>query len=129
MFVADVIRSIEIPMELDFVAAVSYGADTRSSGEVRMLKDLSHAVSGKHVLLVEDIADTGLTLRYLMDLLRARNPASVAACVLLDKPTRRLTQVEIRYRGFEIEDRFVVGYGLDHAGRFRNLPYVGVLRG
>jgi hypoxanthine phosphoribosyltransferase len=127
LFLSDLIRCIHIPIELDFVATSSYGRATRSSGEVRLLKDVSHPIQGKHLLLVEDIVDTGLTLRYLLETLRARHPASIASCVLLDKPSRRVTEVPVEYRGFEIEDRFVVGYGLDYAGRFRNLPYIGVL--
>jgi hypoxanthine phosphoribosyltransferase len=127
-FLADLIRQITLPMELDFVAMSSYGQATKSSGEVRIVKDLGHPVEGKHVLVAEDIIDTGLTLRYLLETLLARQPASIATCVLLDKPSRRLVEVPVEYRGFEIEDRFVVGYGLDYAGRYRNLPYIGVLR-
>jgi len=128
VFVADLIRHIDLPLELDFVAMSSYGAETKSSGEVRLLKDLSHPVQDKHVIVAEDIIDTGLTLRYLMESIQARRPASVACCVLLDKPSRRVVDVDVRYRGFEIEDRFVVGYGLDHAGRYRNARSIGVLR-
>jgi len=128
IFMADLIRRITLPMELDFVATSSYGEATRTSGEVRLVKDLSHPVQGKHVLLVEDIVDTGLTLRYLLETLHARQPADIACCVLLDKPARRLIHVPVDYRGFTIEDKFVVGYGLDYAGRYRNLPYIGVLR-
>ncbi len=128
MFLADLIRHITLPMELDFVAMSSYGQATKSSGEVRIVKDLGHPVEGKHVLVAEDIIDTGLTLRYLHETLHARQPASIATCVLLDKPSRRQVEVPVEYRGFEIEDRFVVGYGLDFAGRYRNLPYIGVLR-
>ncbi len=128
MFLADLIRNVALPMELDFVATSSYGKATRTSGEVRLVKDLGHAVQGKHVLLAEDIIDTGLTLRYLLETLQARQPASIACCVLLDKPSRRQVEVPVQYRGFEIEDRFVVGYGLDHAGRYRNLPYIGILK-
>lgn len=128
LFLADLIRYIHIPIELDFVATSSYGQATRSSGEVRLLKDVSHPIQGRHVLLVEDIVDTGLTLRYLLETFHARHPASIACCVLLDKPSRRVTDVTLDFRGFEIEDRFVVGYGLDYAGRFRNLPYIGALR-
>ncbi|HXG23777.1 MAG TPA: hypoxanthine phosphoribosyltransferase [Chthonomonadales bacterium] len=127
IFLSDLIRQITIPLEIDFVATSSYGAATRSSGEVRLLKDLSHPVQGKHVLLVEDIVDTGLTLRYLFETLHARQPISIAGCTLLDKPSRRLVEVPVKYCGFQIEDKFVVGYGLDCAGRYRNLPYIGVL--
>lgn len=128
LFLADVIRHITVPMELDFVAMSSYGAETRSSGEVRLVKDLGHPIHGKHVLVAEDIVDTGLTLRYLLETIHARQPASVSTCVLLDKPSRRQVEVPVDYLGFEIEDRFVVGYGLDYAGRYRNLPYIGVMR-
>lgn len=127
VFMADLIRHITPPMELDFVAVSSYGQATSTSGEVRLLKDLGHPIEGKHVLLIEDIVDTGLTLRYLLETLHARQPADIACCVLLDKPSRRQADVPIRYCGFEIEDKFVVGYGLDYAGRYRNLPYIGVL--
>lgn len=127
VFVADLVRQISVPMELDFVATSSYGRATRTSGEVRLLKDLSHPVLGKHLLLVEDIVDTGLTLHYLVQTFAARQPASVATCALLDKPARRAQAVDLDYRGFEIDDHFVVGYGLDHAGLYRNLPYVGML--
>ncbi len=126
-FLADLIRNIELPLELDFVAISSYGAAASTSGEVRFLKDLNHPVEGKHVLIAEDIIDTGLTLRYLLETVHARQPASTACCVLLDKPSRRIVDVPVEYRGFEIEDRFVVGYGLDSAGRYRNLPYIGVI--
>jgi hypoxanthine phosphoribosyltransferase len=126
-FLADLIRHISVPLELDFVAVSSYGTATKTSGEVRLIKDLGHAVQGKHVLVAEDIIDTGLTLRYLLDTLQARQPAGIACCVLLDKPSRRVIDVPVDYVGFEIEDRFVVGYGLDYAGRYRNLPYIGVL--
>lgn len=127
MFLSDLIRGIELPLELDFVALSSYGHATKTSGEVRLLKDLGHPVEGKHVIIAEDIIDTGLTLRYLMEALHARQPASIACCVLLDKPSSRVVEVPVRYRGFEIADEFVVGYGLDYAGRYRNLPYIGVL--
>jgi hypoxanthine phosphoribosyltransferase len=127
IFLSDLIRQIRIPLEVDFVATSSYGHATRSSGEVRLLKDLSRPVQGKHVLLVEDIVDTGLTLRYLFETLRARQPVSLVGCTLLDKPSRRLVEVPVKYCGFRIADQFVVGYGLDCAGRYRNLPYIGVL--
>ncbi len=128
LFLADLIRHISLPMELDFVAMSSYGTATRSSGEVRLIKDLGHPVQGKHVLVAEDIIDTGITLRYLLETIYARQPASVSTCVLLDKPSRRVVEVPVQYRGFEIEDRFVVGYGLDYAGRYRNLPYIGIMK-
>src|SRR6266567_554661 len=127
LFLADLVRAIDRPLEFDFVAIASYGAATRSSGEVRVLKDLESAVSGKHVIIVEDILDTGLTLRfsYLIESLKARQAASVKVCVLLDKPARRRVEVPVDYRGFVIEDRFVVGYGMDYAETYRNLPYIG----
>jgi hypoxanthine phosphoribosyltransferase len=129
LFLADIVRRISRPVEIDFVAISSYGAATRSSGEVRILKDLDAAVSGKHVIIVEDILDTGLTLRfsYLIESLRARHARSVKVCVLLDKPARRRAQVEVHYRGFEIGDDFVVGYGMDFAERYRNLPFIGLV--
>ncbi len=129
IFLADLIRKIERPVEFDFVAVSSYGAATQSSGEVRVLKDLEAPVAGKDVLIVEDILDTGLTLRfsYLVETLRARHARSVTVCVLLDKPSRRRVEIEIGYRGFVIPDQFVVGYGMDYAERYRNLPYVGVV--
>ncbi|HZO89681.1 MAG TPA: hypoxanthine phosphoribosyltransferase [Chthonomonadaceae bacterium] len=130
LFLADLVRCIERPVEFDFVALASYGAATRTSGEVRILKDLEAPVAGRHVIIVEDILDTGLTLRfsYLIESLRARHAASVKVCVLLDKPARRRVEVPVHYRGFEIEDKFVVGYGMDYAERYRNLRYIGVLR-
>jgi hypoxanthine phosphoribosyltransferase len=128
LFLSDLIRHISIPMELDFVSMSSYGAATQSSGEVRLLKDLGHPIQGKHVIIAEDIIDTGLTLRYLLETVHARQPASVATCVLLDKPSRRQVEVDVQYRGFEIEDQFVVGYGLDYAGLYRNLPYIGIMK-
>ena len=129
LFLADLIRSIDRPVEFDFVAISSYGAATQTSGEVRILKDLDASVAGKHVLIVEDIIDTGLTLRfsYLIESLRARHARSVAVCVLLDKPSRRRVEVPVRYRGFEIPDRFVIGYGMDYAENYRGLRYIGIL--
>lgn len=129
VFLADLARAISRPVEMDFVAVSSYGAATHSSGEVRVLKDLDASVAGKHVLVVEDILDTGLTLRfsYLVESLMARRAASVRVCVLLDKPHRRLADVAVHYRGFAIEDQFVVGYGMDYAEEYRNLPYIAVL--
>ena len=126
-FVADLIRQVELNLTIDFVSMASYGVATRSSGEVRMLKDIGHPVEGKDILIVEDIIDTGLTLRYLLETIQARHPASVETCVLLDKPSRRQVDVPVKYTGFEIEDRFVVGYGLDFAGHYRNLPFIGIL--
>jgi hypoxanthine phosphoribosyltransferase len=127
VFTADLLRAITVPCSLDFVAISSYGKNSRSSGVVRIVKDLDESVESRHVLVVEDIIDTGLTLNYLLDLMRHRNVASVKVCALLDKPSRRLTTVGIDYVGFEVPDEFVVGYGLDFAQHYRNLPYVGVL--
>jgi hypoxanthine phosphoribosyltransferase len=126
-FMADLMRSIEVHCEVDFMAISSYGASTDSSGVVRILKDLDTSIEGRNVLVVEDIIDSGLTLSYLMRNLRARNPSSLEVCALLTKPERREIDVPVRYIGFEIPNRFVVGYGLDFAERYRNLPYVGVL--
>ena len=126
-FMADLMRNLSVPCEIDFMAISSYGASTDSSGVVRILKDLDINIEGRHVLVVEDIIDSGLTLSYLMRNLQARKPASLEICALLTKPERRETDVPVRYIGFEIPNRFVIGYGLDYAERYRNLPYVGVL--
>ena len=126
-FMADLMRSLTVPCEIDFMAISSYGASTDSSGVVRILKDLDINIEGRHVLVVEDIIDSGLTLSYLMRNLEAREPASLEICALLTKPSRREIDVPVRYVGFEIPNRFVVGYGLDFAERYRNLPYVAVL--
>ena len=130
LFLADLVRQIDRPLEFDFVAVSSYGAATQSSGEVRILKDLDAAVTGKHVLIVEDILDTGLTLRfsYLMESLIARHARSVKVCVLLDKPARRKVEVPVDYRGFTIDDKFVVGYGMDYGELYRNLRCIGVVQ-
>ena len=130
VFLADLVRAIDLPLEYDFVAISSYGADTRSSGVVRLLKDLDASIEGRHVLIVEDIVDTGWTLRlsYIAENLRARKAASVKVCTLLDKPSRRQVDVGIDYCGFVIDDLFVVGYGLDCDGRYRNLRYIGVVK-
>lgn len=130
VFLADLARAISIPLEVDFVAISSYGASTRTSGVVRIVKDLEESVEGKHVLIVEDIIDTGLTLKlsYLAENLKSRKAVSVKTCTLLDKPCRRKTDISADYVGFVIPDEFVVGYGLDYDGLYRNLPYVGVLR-
>ena len=128
-FMADLMRAIEIPVQIDLMEVSSYGgASTETSGLVRILKDLSSSIAGKDVLIVEDIIDTGLTLNYLLRYLRGKNPRSLRICALLDKPARRLVEIHIDYRGFEIPDEFVVGCGLDAGRRFRNLPYVGVVR-
>jgi hypoxanthine phosphoribosyltransferase len=126
-FMADLMRTLTIPCEIDFMAISSYGAQTDSSGVVRILKDLDINIEGRDVLVVEDIIDSGLTLSYLMRNLEAREPASLEVCALLTKPDRREIDVPVRYIGFEIPNRFVIGYGLDFAERYRNLPYVGVL--
>ncbi len=126
-FMADLMRHLTVPCEVDFMAISSYGASTDSSGVVRILKDLDINIEGRHVLVVEDIIDSGLTLSYLMRNLESREPASLEVCALLTKPGRREIDVPVRYIGFEIPNRFVIGYGLDFAERYRNLPYVGVL--
>ncbi|MGH3063566.1 MAG: hypoxanthine phosphoribosyltransferase [Gaiellaceae bacterium] len=126
-FMADLMRQITVPCEVDFMAISSYGASTDSSGVVRILKDLDESIEGRNVLVVEDIIDSGLTLSYLKRTLSARRPASLEICALLTKPERREVDVPVRYTGFEIPNRFVVGYGLDFAERYRNLRYVGVL--
>lgn len=127
-FLADLMRAIEIPVEVDFMAVASYGSATKSSGVVRILKDLDAAIDGRDVLIVEDIVDSGLTLQYLLRNLAGRNPRSLEVCALLIKPERRKVELQTRYVGFEIPDRFAIGYGLDHAERYRNLPYVAALR-
>jgi hypoxanthine phosphoribosyltransferase len=128
IFLADLVRSMPVPLSVDLMELSSYGASTESSGQVRILKDLSGPISGRDVIVVEDIIDTGLTLNYLLHYLRDRNPSSMTVCCLLDKPARRLAEIQIDYRGFTIPDRFVIGYGLDFDERYRNLPYIGVLR-
>jgi hypoxanthine phosphoribosyltransferase len=127
VFCADLMRTITVPCKVDFMAVSSYGQSTESSGVIKIMKDLDKSVEGKHVLLVEDIVDSGLTLRYLREHLEHQSPASVKICVLLDKPSRRKTEVKVDYRGFEIPDEFIVGYGIDYAENYRNLPYIGVI--
>ena len=127
-FMADLMRQLRVPCEIDFMAISSYGASTDSSGVVRILKDLDINIEDRHVLVVEDIIDSGLTLSYLVRTLQARRPATLEICALMTKPERREMDVDVRYVGFEIPNRFVVGYGLDFAERYRNLPYVGVLQ-
>lgn len=129
IFLSDLAREISVPVSFDFIAVSSYGAATLTSGVVRILKDLDEGIGGRHVLLVEDIVDTGLTLNYLLEILRARNPATLKVCALLDKPGRRVVQVPIDYKGFEIPNQYVVGYGLDYGEMYRNLPYLAVLKG
>ncbi len=127
IFMADLARAISIPVIFDFIAISSYGASTESSGVVRILKDLDETIEGKEVLVVEDIVDTGLTLDYLLRILRSRKPASLKVCTLLSKSERRKAKIKIDYLGFEIPNKFVVGYGLDYAGKFRNVPYIFTL--
>jgi hypoxanthine phosphoribosyltransferase len=127
VFLSDLIRQIPGDLSLDFIGATSYGQGTTTSGDVRLMNDLDVAIDGKHVVIIEDIVDSGTTLRYLQAILRARNPKSLATVCLLSKPARRRVDVKVDYIGFTIEDRFVVGYGLDYAGRFRNLRYIAVL--
>lgn len=128
IFMADLIREIKIPLEIDFMDVSSYGISTSSSGEVRIIKDLENSIQDKDVLIVEDIIDTGLTLKYITELLKTRNPRSVKVCCMLDKPSRRKTDIQADYVGFTIPDRFVVGYGLDYAEQYRNYPAVCVLK-
>ena len=127
-FLSDLMRQLEVPCEVDFMAVASYGSATRSSGVVRILKDLDAVIEGRDVLIVEDIVDSGLTLQYLLRNLGARNPATLEVCALLTKPERRKVQLPTRYVGFEIPNRFVIGYGLDHGERYRNLPFVAALK-
>lgn len=128
LFLADLVRAMDGGLTLDFMATSSYGTTQASSGEVRLLKDLDAGLEGRHVVIIEDIVDTGLTLHYLQGILRARGPKSLRTACLLSKPSRRRIDVQIEYVGFTIEDRFVVGYGLDYAELYRNLPYIGVLK-
>jgi hypoxanthine phosphoribosyltransferase len=127
MFMADLVRAMSDRVTMDFMAVSSYGKGTTSSGQVRVLKDLDSNVEGRHVILVEDIVDTGLTLHYLQDLLKARAPKSMRTACLLSKPSRRKVEVQVEYIGFTIEDDFVVGYGLDYAEKYRNLPFIAIL--
>ena len=128
VFMADLVRQITVPCTVDFMAVSSYGSGTTSSGQVKIVKDLSETIEGKDVIVVEDILDSGNTLSYLLKLLEARRPSSIRLCTLLDKPERRTKPVEVQYSGFTIPDEFVVGYGLAYAERYRNLPYIGVLK-
>jgi len=127
MFLADLVRAIDRTVTFDFMAVSSYAKETTSSGEVRLVKDLDTGLQGRNVIIVEDIVDTGLTLSYLQEILRARSPRSLRTACLLNKPSRRLVEVKVDYIGFTIEDRFVVGYGLDYAEKYRNMPAIGVL--
>ena len=128
VFMADLTRAIDLPISVDFMAVSSYGAGTSSSGQVQILKDLSDRIDGRDLIIVEDILDSGNTLYYLLDVLRARRPASIRLCTLLDKPSRRKKPIVADYCGFTIPDAFIVGYGLDFAEKYRNLPYIGVLK-
>jgi len=128
-FMADLIRSITIPCEVDFIAISSYSAETRTQGMVRLQKDLDAPIEGRHVLFVEDVIDTGLTLNYVLRSLRSREPATLHVCAMFDKGPRRLVRIPIHYKGFDLPDRFVVGYGLDYRELYRNLPFVGLLKG
>jgi hypoxanthine phosphoribosyltransferase len=127
-FMADLLRMITISVEVDFIAVSSYSADSRQQGLVRLQKDLEEPIGGRHVLFVEDVIDTGLTLSYLLRNLQARGPASLKVCALFDKSRRRLIDIPLQYKGFDLPDRFVVGYGLDYRERYRNLPFVGLLK-
>ena len=120
-------KRITVPVSLDFMSVTSYGNETKSSGVVRIVKDLDEPIMGKDVIVIEDIVDSGRTLSYMLDLLKERKPASIRLCTLLDKPDRRVVEVPVDYTGFQIPDEFVVGYGLDYAQKYRNLPYVGIV--
>ena len=126
-FMCELAKRISVPVSLDFMAVSSYGGDTKSSGVVKIVKDLDEAIQGKDVLVVQDIVDSGRTLSYLMEMLRDRKPASLKLCTLLDKPDRRVIEVPVDYTGFQIPDEFVVGYGLDYDQKYRNLPYIGII--
>ncbi len=128
IFMADLCRAIRLPCTLDFLSVSSYGTGTTSSGQVQITKDLSEDITGRHVIVVEDILDSGNTLSYLLKMLNNRHPASIRLCTLLDKPERRVKPVDLHYSGFTIPDAFVVGYGLDYAEKYRNLPYIGILK-
>lgn len=128
VFMSDLIRKIDLPVQLDYMAVSSYGLSTESSGVVRILKDLDISIEGKHVLIVEDIVDSGLTLHYLTENLKSRLPTSIKLCTLLDKPERRKVDVFIDYMGFQVPDEFIVGYGIDYAEKYRNLPYIASLK-
>lgn len=128
IFFSDLVRAIDVPVHLDFMAVSSYGASTKSNGTVKILKDLDYSIEGKHVLIIEDIIDSGLTLSYLLKNIANRRPASVKLCALLNKPERRKVEVTIDYNGFNVPDEFLVGYGLDYAEKYRNLPCIGILK-
>ena len=128
MFMSDLLKRITIPCCMDFMAVSSYGSSTETSGVVRILKDLDYDIEGKNVLIVEDIIDSGITLKYLLEYLRARKPSSIDIVCLLNKPERRRVDIDVKYQGFEVPDHFLVGYGLDYAEKYRNLPFVGILK-
>lgn len=128
VFMADLCRAIDLPCTVDFMAVSSYGKGTKSSGQVQITKDLSEDITDRHIIVVEDILDSGNTLSYLLKILENRHPASIRLCTLLDKPDRRVKPVQVHYSGFTIPDAFVVGYGLDYAEKYRNLPYIGILK-
>lgn len=128
MFSVDLMRKMSVPVQIDFMSVSSYGSSSKTSGVVKVDKDLDTPIQGKHVLLVEDIIDSGLTLSYVKEMLLTRDPASLKICTILDKPSRRKVHIDVDYTGFEIPDEFVVGYGLDYAQKHRNLPYVGILK-
>lgn len=126
-FACELAKRVKLPLKLDFIVAASYGDNTQSCGKVRMVKDLDEPIEGKNVIIIEDIVDTGRTLSYLMELFKKRNPKTLKLCSLLDKPERRVVDIRADYTGFEVPDLFVVGYGLDYAQKYRNLPYIGVI--
>lgn len=128
MFMSDLLKSITIPCKMDFMAVSSYGDSTESSGIVKIIKDLDFEIKGKHILIVEDIIDSGITLKYLMKYLGARNPETLEIACLLNKPERRKEDIDVKYLGYDVEDHFLVGYGLDYAECYRNLPYIGILK-
>lgn len=128
IFTSDLVRKIDLPLRMDFMSVSSYGNATTSTGQVKIIKDLDKGIEGEHVLIVEDIVDSGLTLKYLKDLLATRMPASIKICTLLDKPARRKEAITPDYVGFEVPDEFIIGYGIDYAERYRNLPFIGILK-
>jgi hypoxanthine phosphoribosyltransferase len=128
IFMADLLRKIDIECDVDFLAISNYSNDARKRGVVRLVKDLDIPIEGRHVLFIEDVIDTGLTLNYILRNLQERSPASLEVCTLFDKPTRRLIELPIRYKGFDLPDKFIIGYGLDYNERYRNIPYVGILK-
>ncbi|MFD3155552.1 hypoxanthine phosphoribosyltransferase [Haloimpatiens sp. FM7330] len=128
MFMSDLLREITIPCQMDFMAVSSYGNSTETSGVVRILKDLDFQIKGKHIIIVEDIIDTGITLKYLMKYLKSRNPKSLEIACLLNKPERREIEIDVKYSGYNVPDYFIVGYGIDFAEKYRNLPYIGILK-